>query len=82
MDESRLGLSTTLNKRIYQVESDVLSPSSRSPSLPSPSFLPLPSSLPLCIPHRGTSWLRGPAVEHWSLAGVLSLSCARLVDDG
>ena len=26
--------------------------------------------------------LRGPAVEHWSLADVLSLSCARLVDDG
>jgi len=23
--------------------------------------------------------LRGPAVEHWSLADVLSLSCARLV---
>ena len=28
------------------------------------------------------SWLRGPAVEHWSLAGVLSLSCARLAADG
>ena len=27
-------------------------------------------------------WLRGPAVEHWSLAAVLSLSCARLVADG
>ena len=27
-------------------------------------------------------WLRGPAVEHWSLADVLSLSCARLVADG
>ena len=27
-------------------------------------------------------WLRGPAVEHWSLANVLSLSCARLVADG
>ena len=27
---------------------------------------------PLC-------WLRGPAVEHWSLADVLSLSCDRLV---
>ena len=25
---------------------------------------------------------RGPAVEHRSLADVLSLSCARLVDDG
>ena len=31
---------------------------------------------------RPTSWLRGPAVEHWSLANVLSLSCARLVADG
>jgi len=29
-----------------------------------------------------TSWLRGPAVEHRSLAGVLSLSCARPVADG
>ena len=28
------------------------------------------------------SWLRGPAVEHWSLADVLSLSCARPVADG
>jgi len=28
------------------------------------------------------SWLRGPAVEHRSLAGVLSLSCARLAADG
>jgi len=28
------------------------------------------------------SWLRGPAVEHRSLAGVLSLSCVRLVADG
>ena len=27
-------------------------------------------------------WLRGPVVEHWSLADVLSLSCARLVADG
>jgi len=27
-------------------------------------------------------WLRGPAVEHRSLADVLSLSCARLVADG
>ena len=27
-------------------------------------------------------WLCGPAVEHWSLADVLSLSCARLVADG
>ena len=28
------------------------------------------------------SWLRGPAVEHWPLADVLSLSYARLVADG
>ena len=28
------------------------------------------------------SWLRGPAVENWYLADVLSLSCARLVTDG
>jgi len=28
------------------------------------------------------AWLRGPAVEHRSLAGVLSLSCVRLVADG
>ena len=27
-------------------------------------------------------WLRGPAVEHRSLADVLSLSCDRLVADG
>jgi len=27
-------------------------------------------------------WLRGPSIEHWSLADVLSLSCARLVADG
>jgi len=27
-------------------------------------------------------WLCGPAVEHRSLAGVLSLSCARFVADG
>jgi len=27
-------------------------------------------------------WLRSPTVEHRSLAGVLSLSCARLVADG
>jgi len=27
-------------------------------------------------------WLCGPVVEHRSLAGVLSLSCARLVADG
>jgi len=30
----------------------------------------------------GYSWLRSPAVEHRSLAGVLSLSCARLAADG
>jgi len=29
-----------------------------------------------------SGWLCGPAVEHRSLAGVLSLSCARLVADG
>jgi len=29
-----------------------------------------------------SGWLRGPAVENWSLADVLSLSCARLVADG
>ena len=28
-----------------------------------------------------SGWLRGPAVEHWFLADVLSLSCARLVAD-
>jgi len=42
-------------------------------------------------PHRRTTyvesicrcgWLRGPAVEHQSLAGVLSLSCARPVANG
>jgi len=27
-------------------------------------------------------WLRGPSVEHWSLADVLSLSCAQPVADG
>ena len=32
------------------------------------------------LPQR--SWLRGPAVGRWSLADVLSLSCARLVADG
>jgi len=31
---------------------------------------------------RCPRWLRGPAVEHRSLADVLSLSCARLVADG
>ena len=28
------------------------------------------------------TWWRGPAVEHWSLADVLSRSCARLIADG
>ena len=28
------------------------------------------------------AYLRGPAVEHWSLADVLSLTCDRLVADG
>ena len=32
--------------------------------------------------HNTACWLRSPAVEHWSLADVLSLSCARLVADG
>jgi len=32
--------------------------------------------------HWSRPWLRGPAVEHRSLAGVLSLSCVRLVADG
>ena len=27
-------------------------------------------------------WLRGPVVERWSLAGMLSLSCARPAADG
>jgi len=31
---------------------------------------------------KGRCSLRGPAVEHWSLADVLSLSCAWLVADG
>ena len=34
------------------------------------------------LPSPIRSWLCGPAVEHWSLANVLSLSCARLVADG
>ena len=33
-------------------------------------------------PAGALNWLCGPAVEHRSLAGVLSLSCARLVADG
>jgi len=36
-------------------------------------------ALPLLV---CASWLHGPAVEHRSLAGVLSLSCARPVADG
>jgi len=32
--------------------------------------------------HPIDGWLRGPAVEHWSLADVLLPSCARLVADG
>jgi len=32
--------------------------------------------------YQGQRGWRGPAVEHWSLADVLSLSCARLVADG
>jgi len=39
------------------------------------------SVCPTCF-YAGFGWLRGPAVEHWSLADVLSLSCARLVADG
>ena len=42
-------------------------------------------SCALPLDHRdlgGTTWWRGPAVEHRSLADVLSLSCARLVADG
>jgi len=34
------------------------------------------------LPCWHLGWWRGPAVEHWSLADVLSLSCARLVADG
>jgi len=33
-------------------------------------------------PSSLSCWLRGPAVQHWSLADVLSLSCAWLVADG
>jgi len=32
--------------------------------------------------HRLSGWLRGPAVEHRSLAGMLSLSCAQPIADG
>ena len=35
-----------------------------------------------CYSTSVSGWLRGPAVKHWSLADVLSLSCARLVADG
>jgi len=33
-------------------------------------------------PSKGSCWLRGSAVEHQSLASVLSLSCAQPVADG
>ena len=45
------------------------------PSVLKPNSITLSSSLVL-------GWLRGPAVENRSLAGVLSLSCVRLVADG
>ena len=32
--------------------------------------------------YNSHGWLCGPAVEHWSLADVLSLSCSGLVADG
>ena len=43
--------------------------------------------MPFAVSSLGCSdihfgWWRSPAVEHRSLAGVLSLSCARLVADG
>jgi len=40
-------------------------------------FREVPNTFP--GPH---SWWHGPAIEHWSLADVLSLSCARLVANG
>jgi len=40
-----------------------------------PSIPLIGRGFPLPLP----CWLRGPAVENWSLADVLSLSCARLV---
>jgi len=42
-----------------------------------------PTSTPRLVPGvYALPWLRGPAVEHRSLASVLSLSCARPVADG
>jgi len=32
--------------------------------------------------YRSKGWLRGTAVERWSLAGKLSLSCARPIANG
>ena len=46
-----------------------------------PNFMP--SSLKALLCNKSSvGWWRSPAVEHWSLADVLSLSCARLVADG
>ena len=45
------------------------------------TFLCCKSSYAAVLASRA-GWLRGPAVEHRSLAGVLSLSCARLAADG
>ena len=41
------------------------------------------SGITLVVHHRlyGICWWRSPAVEHWSLADMLLLSCARLVAD-
>jgi len=36
----------------------------------------------LHCPSLSIPWWRGQAVEHWSLADVLSLSCVQLVADG
>jgi len=36
----------------------------------------------MMINYSMIGWLRGPAVVHRSLVGVLSLSCVRLVADG
>jgi len=40
--------------------------------------------LPVAVARSSSDvgWWRSPAVEHWSLADVLSLSCAPLVADG
>jgi len=54
-------------------------------SLPAAQILPTLDCLPLSGLQSSwtkTSRWRGPAVEHRSLAGVLSLSCARHVADG